>query len=312
MFPFRTVLALFLALAAHAVDAVDLIVLKGAAGSSEYEKGFADVTAAWSKAAESTKAAVQVIDSSTDNSPLDTLRTTFGKAAAEPTSPAPLWLVLVGHGSSDARDSHFNLPGADLTVRSLAAMIEPVKRELVIVDTTAASGAFIQGLSGKKRVIVTATKGAEEVFFARFGEHFAKGIAGLTTADRDQDQQVSVLEAFLYASSETKAFYEKEGRIATEHALLDDNGDKTGTRAEGFSGLQAKRGTEGSTPDGLRARQIHLVPSAADGAMKPEVKALRDELENKVRALVEQKKKLAEDEYYRQLEALMMEIARLK
>ncbi len=48
---------------------------------------------------------------------------------------------------------------------------------------------------------------------------------GAIVADLDKDGQVSLLEAFLIASRRTLEFYKVEGRIATEHALIDDNGD---------------------------------------------------------------------------------------
>lgn len=49
-----------------------------------------------------------------------------------------------------------------------------------------------------------------EIYYAHFGEFFAPAIAGQAEADLDQDKQVSVLEAFLYASKKSAEFYEKE------------------------------------------------------------------------------------------------------
>ena len=74
---------------------------------------------------------------------------------------------------------------------------------------------------------MTATKSPDEVFYARFGEYFAEAIGGLEDADIDQDRQVSLLEAFRHAAAAAATFYDNEGRLATEHALIDDNGDGT-------------------------------------------------------------------------------------
>jgi len=52
-------------------------------------------------------------------------------------------------------------------------------------------------------------------------------------ADLDKDGQVSLLEAFLTASRQASEFYKINGRLVTEHALLDDNGDSFGTQPIG-------------------------------------------------------------------------------
>ena len=49
-------------------------------------------------------------------------------------------------------------------------------------------------------------------------------------ADLDKDDQVSLLEAFLTASVRTAEFYEETSRLATEHALIDDNGDRRSSK----------------------------------------------------------------------------------
>ena len=44
-----------------------------------------------------------------------------------------------------------------------------------------------------------------------------------------RDGRVSLLEAYRYAVTETKRYYDDQGRLQTEHAQLDDDGDKKGT-----------------------------------------------------------------------------------
>lgn len=296
-------------LLAFPAAAADLLLVIGAAGTPEYATQFRDTATLWQDAATKSGGTAIMLDSEKEKAPLDRLAehlTVFSKP-----SPEPFWLVLIGHGTSDGRDSHFNLPGTDLSSTRLAALLSSVDRELVIIDTTAASGPFIQALSGARRTIVTATKSPDEVYYARFGQHLARAISGHIEADRDQDQQVSLLEAFLFAANETRQFYEKEERIATEHALLDDNGDKQGTRSEAFTGLKAKPVSESAKPDGLRAMQLHLVLNPEEQKLPPEVRAQRDALEAKVRDLAEKKASLQEADYYNQLEALLRQIATL-
>ena len=45
-----------------------------------------------------------------------------------------------------------------------------------------------------------------------------------------------MLEAFQYAKAEVARAYEREGLLATEHAMLDDNGDKNGSQDTGGNG----------------------------------------------------------------------------
>jgi hypothetical protein len=64
--------------------------------------------------------------------------------------------------------------------------------------------------------------------------------------------------------------------------------------------------------DGLRANQFVLVRSDEERKLSPEVRARRDELEVAVSKLRDRKGKLSEDDYYRQLEPLVLELAKLQ
>jgi hypothetical protein len=132
------------------------------------------------------------------------------------------------------------------------------------------------------------------------------------SADLDKDGQTSLLEAFLSASRQTAEFYSSASRLATEHALLDDNGDGLGTPADFFSGVRAVRSAkEGAALDGMRAHQVHLTPSIQERELSDEQRARRDELERQIEALRAAKSQLTEDEYYRRLEVLLVELARI-
>ncbi len=180
-----------------------------------------------------------------------------------------------------------------------------------MVDCTSSSGTFLTKLSGPGRVIVTATKSGQEQNYARFGEYLADAI-GDPAADGDKDGQVSLLEAFLAASRRVAEFYQSKARLATEHALIDDNGDKLGTPADWFRGVRAtKKAKAGATLDGVRAHQFHLAPGDRERSLAPEIRRHRDELEVAVAALRDRKAGLPPAEYYGQLEPLMVELARI-
>lgn len=230
-------------------------------------------------------------------------------ATASPTSP--LWLVLIGHGTFDGREAKFNVRGPDVSDQDLAAWLRPCRRPFAVIDCTSASAPFLNRLSGPGRVVVTATQSGREIQYSRFGDYLSAAV-GDPAADLDKDGQTSLLEAFLAASHRTAEFYKQSGRLATEHALLDDNGDALGTPGDWFQGVRATRAAmDGSPRDGHRARQWHLVPSPAEQALPAETRARRDELELKVEALRDQKSRYAEADYYRRLEALLLELARM-
>ena len=296
----------FLTQASNAASRV--VIVTGAGGDAEYADTFGRWSAHWQNACTASGASATVIDSA-DKEALAHLRQTL-EAEAKDTADE-LWLVLLGHGSFDGKDGKFNLPGDDLSASDLAAWLKPFQRPVIVICGFSASGAFLKPLSGPNRVILTATKSGAENNYARFGGYFSEAIAD-PAADLDKDGQTSVLEAWLAAAQRVADFYKNEDRLATEHSLLDDNGDGLGTPADWFQGIRVvKKSKDNREPDGLRAHQIHLVPSQAERALAPAVRAERDTLERELAQLREAKATLPEDDYYAKLEALLVRLARL-
>jgi hypothetical protein len=287
-----------------------VIVIVGAAGEEEYGRNFAAWAGALSKAAAKAGAKEVAIGLQSNSPAAD--REQFQQAlAAEPKDGAELWLVLIGHGTFDGREAKFNLRSNDVAATELANWLQPFRRPLAIINTASASAPFLQKLSGTNRAVVTATRSGSEVNYARFGQYFCAAVADLE-ADLDKDGQTSLLEAFLMASRQVKEFYDLEGRLATEHALLDDNGDGLGTPPDWFRGVRAVKSARNDAPlDGFRAHQFHLVRSDAERRLTAETRARRDALESSLSKLRETKRALPEEVYYEQLEALLLELARL-
>jgi hypothetical protein len=193
----------------------------------------------------------------------------------------------------------------------MAEWVKPFQRPLAFINCSSASAPFITALSASNRVVVSATRSGYEQNYARFGKYLAESIGDLK-ADLDKDGQTSLLEAFIGASKQATEFYVNEGRLATEHALLDDNGDGYGTPADWFRGVRAqKKPTQGKSLDGLRAHQMHLLRSEQEQKLTPETRAKRDELELSILRLRDEKAHLPEEEFYARLESLLLEIARI-
>jgi len=225
------------------------------------------------------------------------------------TGADELWIVLVGHGTFNGKEAKFNLRGLDLAATDLAEWLKPFQRPLAIIDTASASAPFLSKLAGKGRVVVSSTRSGNEQNYARFGKFFAEAI-GDPKSDLDKDGQISLLEAFLSGSQRTAEFYKTEGRLATEHALMDDNGDGLGTPADWFHGVRAtKQAKDGATLDGTRAHQFHLVRSTAEQQLPSAARARRDALELQIAKLREGKAKMAAAKYFAELEKLLLELA---
>ena len=287
-----------------------VIVVVGAPGEEEYGKLFAEWAEAWK--APCARAGARLVTIGLDANKDNDLGRLQAALQGEPKAGAgDLWLVLLGHGTFDGKAAKFNLRGPDLEDRQLAAWLAPFERPLAVVNASSASAPFLAALSKPGRVVVSATKSGNEQNFARFGGYFSKAIGGLE-ADLDKDGQVSLLEAWLHAASQAAEFYKIEGRLATEHALLDDNGDGQGTPADWFRGVRAvKRAAEGASVDGRRAHQFHLVRSEVEQRLPAALRAKRDELELAVFKLRDDQALFPKEEYDRKLEELLLRLARL-
>lgn len=298
-------------LAASASGQPTVIVAVGAPGEAEFGQRFAEAADLLEKTAKRGGARPVIIGLQTNNPAVDRQQLQQALAAESKEGAAELWLVLLGHGTFDGKEAKFNLRSNDVSAVELADWLKPIQRPLAIINASSASAPFLQKLAGTNRVIITATRSSAEVNYARFGRYFAEAI-GDSGADLDKDGQTSLLEAYLTTARRVKDFYDTEGRLATEHPLLDDNGDGLGTPPDWFRGTRASKAAKDGAPlDGLRAHQWHLVRSEAELKLPAEVRAKRDALEVSVDRLRGSKKSMAEDEYYQKLEGLLLEIARL-
>lgn len=288
-----------------------VIIVAGAPGEPEFAPDIALQVDAWAKASARADARQIAIGTESGDVPTDRERLQAALAAEPKTGAGELWLVLIGHGTFDGKEAKLNLRGPDVSASELAEWLKPFQRPLAIINTTSSSAPFLAKLAAPGRVVVSATRSGNEHNYARFGKFLAEALSD-PKSDIDKDGQISLLESFLSASHRTLEFYKTEGRLATEHALIDDNGDGLGTPADWFRGVLAtKKARDGAPPDGPRAHQFHLVRSAAEQQLAPELRARRDQLELELSALREKKPKMNEEKYYRDLEGLLIELAKL-
>lgn len=214
-----------------------------------------------------------------------------------------VYVVLFGHGSYDGQTARFNLPGPDMTAADFNTQLRKLPaRNVVFVNTASSSGPFVEDLSGPGRTIITATRSGAQQFTTLFGGYFVEAFSS-DAADSDKNTRLSMLEAYLFAKTEVARAYEQQGLLATEHALLDDNGDK--------------KGSQDPTPTGAEGKLAAALSlgSAAEAAPLPEhpkLRALvleRRELERRVEALRLLKESLPPAKYTSELERLVTDLA---
>jgi hypothetical protein len=306
--------ALLAAPTVAAAQSAHLAVIVGLAGDPEYAELYGKWGASLVDAATARygipKAQVHYLiekpesdaQRATGRSSRDAITKTFDKLAAAGADDV-VFVVLIGHGTFDGKAAKFNLPGPDITAGEFEPLLKRLApRRVVLVNTASASGPFIEALSGPGRTIVTATRNGREAFATIFGGYFVDALAS-EAADVDKNKRVSVLEAFDYARREVAAAYERQGIILTEHALLDDTGDKEGSAEPAADGKE-----------GRLAALVSLGTAGEDAALPgdPKIRALYEErraLERRVESLRLMKDSMDPQRYSAELEKVVTELA---
>ena len=213
-----------------------------------------------------------------------------------------LFVFLIGHGSFDGVEAKFNLVGPDLTSADWASLLKPIAGRVVMVDSTASSFPFLEHLSGPRRSVITATDSAAQRFDTVLPEFFIRALTD-AAADIDKNGRVSVWEAFTAASMGVRRYYTQRGQLATERALLDDDGDGVGREAGGDG------------KDGSASSRLYFDLEVAGAAPTDEVLLgllqKRAALQIDADDLKQRRQLMTPDEYAQEFEKLMLELARV-
>lgn len=212
------------------------------------------------------------------------------------------FIFMIGHGSFDGKISKFNLVGPDLAAEDYALLIDalPANR-IVIVNMASASGEFIKPLARDGRIVITATRSGMEQNAPKFAEYFIRALEN-PEADLDKNGRISALEAFEYATQLTAKQFEQSGKLATEHALIDDNGDGVGhPKAEAGDGGLA------------RVTYFDSLPQQQAGG-DPVLAKLFEErmrMEGAIEQLKARKGQMKPEEYESNLETMLIDLAKV-
>ncbi len=212
-------------------------------------------------------------------------------------------LYLIGHGSGAEEEAKFNIVGPDMTGNEFAVLLDQFDRQdMVIINTTSASFGFSAALSSEGRVVISSTRSPSERYDPIFSGYFIEALEQ-RNGDRDKNNRVSMLEAFEYAKANVEAWYAEQGRLAAEHAGLDDNGDALFSLEPGFED------TDG------RLAEIAYIDTLVDdtSGLSSEALALKarvQELERSVFILRGRKAEYLEADYWQRMEQLLVDLSR--
>jgi len=240
----------------------------------------------------------------TDKSTRDNVLSYLSTIAQQMGSSDRLLVILIGHGTSDQAEARFNITGPDLAPSDLQMALTGFPTQtLALVHTGSASGGFLEPLSGPNRIIITATRTQRERNATEFAQFFVEAITG-ESADLDKDERVSLLEAYQYAREEVIRLYEDENEILTEHAVLDDNGDGTGSEEVGLNE------PDGSLAAGFQLGSISVTEEEIN--QDPELARLYEErrqIQARITELRVLRDAMQEEAYMAAMEELLVELA---
>lgn len=234
---------------------------------------------------------------------LDEIHDAFDRLSAVMDEGDQLTVFLIGHGTASFGEAKFNNVGPDITGAEFARVLDAFSaQDVVVFNTTSASFNFSRALSAPGRIVVSATRSRAERYDPVFARYMIQGLEN-HQADMDRNGRVSVIELFNYASRNVAQWYDNEGRLATEHAMMDDTGNGMFSREPGPR-----------EADGLLAEIAYLdAAQADDGKTSPEAVAVRSEMQELERAVIllrGQKDNYLETDYWNRLESLLIDLAR--
>ena len=283
-------MAFVLSLAAWpAQSAVRVLIVSGLGGEPDYEQKFENQAKGAAAAAAHTGAAQKdIVVLSGEQARRAHLDGELKKFASSVRSDDQVVVELIGHGSFDGEEYRFNLPGPDITGKEIVAFLDSMPAsQMLVVNATSSSGSVVESWRRANRVIITATRSGSERNATRFAEYWVQALSS-AEADRDKNEIVTAAEAYDFASRKVADAFKSGASLATEHPRLD------GKLADRL--VVARLGSSA------------LLPSDAqlDALMKEQ-----STLEQQIDEVKARKASLGEEQYYNELEKVLLSLAHL-
>jgi hypothetical protein len=300
----RALLLIVCAFALQARATVYYVTVAGLGGEPDYDQRFTAAAKDLDKIFKAGGGTAHVYTLTGSQSTAAQLKATLAEVARDAKPEDDFVLILIGHGTFDGFEYKFNLVGPDITGGEIAALCDHIAtRRQLVVDTTSASGGGMAALERPGRAVITATKSGTEKNATVFARYWVEALQD-SSADTDKSDSISAMEAFLYASKKTAAFYDSQKRLATEHAVFDDIGHGEPMREAGNG--------QGALLSNFTLLRLGTSQQAANDPAKRVLLARKEELEQKIDMLKYQKAAMDPGDYTRQLTAALLELARVQ
>jgi hypothetical protein len=297
-------LAMACAVAIQARAATYYVIVAGLGGEPDYEQRFTAAAKDLDRIFKATGPTAHVYTLTGPQATATQLTETMSAVARDAKEDDSFALILIGHGSFDGVEYKFNLVGPDITAAQIAALCNgiPAKRQIV-VDTTSASGGALQTLERPGRAVIAATKSGTEKNATVFVRYWVEALQDPAT-DADKSDSISAMEAFIYATKKTAAFYDSQKRLATEHAVFNDVGKGEPVREAGNG--------QGVLMSSFTLLRLGTSQQAANDPEKHALLNKKEELEQKIDTLKYQKAAMDPEDYKKQLTDALVELAKVQ
>lgn len=224
-----------------------------------------------------------------DEATRENLLAHFETISAQMTDEDRAAIYLIGHGSFDGESYKFNIPGLDIDNEDILNIMNALPGENhFLLNTSSTSGALLEPLENENRILITATRSGNEKNATFFGQYF---VAALTDdeADINKNNNISIQEAFDYAQRQVADYFEGQGQLATEHSEI---------RGEGAAQF-------------VLARLNQNVIDAGDNPKLADLQQQSEDINRQIEDLQLRRTEFSNAEYIQQLQALILESARI-
>jgi len=300
----RALLLIVCAITLQARATVYYVTVAGLGGEPDYEQRFTAAAKDLDKVFKASGGTPHVYTLTGSQATAAQLKSTLAEVARDAKPEDDLVLILIGHGTFDGVEYKFNLVGPDITAGEIATLCDHIStRRQLVVDTTSASGGAVPALERPGRAVIAATKAGTEKNATVFARYWVDALQD-SSADTDKSDSISAMEAFVYASKKTAAFYDAQKRLATEHAVFDDVGKGEPVREAGSG--------QGALLSNFTLVRLGVSQQAANDPAKRALLAKKEELEQKIDMLKYQKAAMDPADYRQQLTSALLELARVQ
>ncbi|MES2626215.1 MAG: hypothetical protein V4628_13105 [Pseudomonadota bacterium] len=293
----KPVLLSFCLLPALAHAELYITVVEGLGGMPEYQEQFDTQREDVVGAAHSMTDASRVAEFSSADATREKVLAHFAELTSKMTADDRAAIYLIGHGSFDGTDYKFNISGPDISAADIKDVMDKLPgKNHFLVNTSSTSGAMVEALVGEdkeaqpeKFIVVAATRNGVERNATQFGRFFVDALTS-SEADLNKNNNISIQEAYDFADRGVTAYFESEGKLATEHPQL---------RGAGAAQFSLARLSDSQTAN------------VSEDSLLSDLLKQRQELDAKIEDLQLRRAEFSNAEYIEQLQALVLQSAEL-